>query len=178
MIGARALGLLIAVLAVSGCSYRSLNAPVAAPAAPDRPQVAALDPGRTVSVEIFANKDWQGTGVIVEPGFTYKVTAAGRWTIGQLCGMSDADAVGLNPLCKNDPEHLGVPASTLIGRIGQDGKPFGVGSNTLLKPSAKGELFLTIYTRKLAFASGSLKVDIAIMDAAAGQPEPAHHDIQ
>src|SRR5438034_5281734 len=88
---------------------------------------------------VAANADeWRNSGVIVKRGFTYRITATGRWTAGPVgamggllgvCGWTGPDGVGIASPCHGARGHIlgGGAASLLVARIG-DGPPFGVGA--------------------------------------------------
>lgn len=160
-------------LTLGGC--RTANDPV--PIVTGAPVAVPLAWGGSVSVEVQAVKGWVSTGVVVEPGYSYLVSAAGQWGNG-ICGMTDADAVGVPPICvTTDPLKVGAPSFTLLGRIGRDGKLFVLGSKRTIQPEAAGELFVTANAAYPEFTRGALKVVVSFYDPASTAGEiPAHND--
>ena len=138
---------------------------------------AAVVPfGRPVEVDVVAASGWQSAGVKLAAGVTYRLTATGTWSVGPICGVTDANGNSASPLCI-DSLGIGVPGGTLLGRIGPNGKPFAVGTSKTLKPEAEGELFLGPYDRIPSDNTGTLKVRIVAEDGALGEePAPPHHD--
>lgn len=108
-------------------------------------QPATLDGGATASVQIYANGDWRDTGIDLVQGQPYRFDAIGRWSSGGVCGYTDASGAGAAAFCAGDPWGIGVGGSTLIGRIGTDGRPFGVGTQLTMSAPASGRLYLRDY---------------------------------
>ena len=134
--------------------------------------------GRAAETEVVAAKEWQSAGIKLRPGITYQVSATGTWSLGPICGITDADGNGVSPFCNDDHLGLGVQGSSLLGRIGRTGTPFLVGSNRMLNPGTEGELFLRSYDFLPGDNTGSMKVRIVQHDTAAvgGEAVPAHRD--
>ncbi|MCC7167861.1 MAG: caspase family protein [Rhodospirillales bacterium] len=127
---------LLAVLALAACESGRIYPPA---------DKVNLEVGETQNLQVFANGDWRDAGVTLRRGESYEITAEGSWTSGAFCGVTDASGAGVSPLCGGDPWGIGVGGSTLIGRIGINGKPFGVGKRIVLKADADGPLFLRDY---------------------------------
>lgn len=109
-------------------------------------QVRAIDLGgaagssRTVSVLGQADV-WRNSGVVVRAGATYQITATGQWRASGLEKWAGPDGTvppgwGLQPPLVSGWEYM-----ALIGKIGENGVPFGVGSNYTLVPAQDGTLY-------------------------------------
>ena len=99
----------------------------------------------SVSVTIQAtNSDWTDTGVYVENGKTLFVATTGM--IRVCCGSSPLDISpdGEPPSNTDDFPAPSLPAYSLIGRIGNDGTPFFVGSSYVGSISTSGKLHLIV----------------------------------
>ncbi|RED44811.1 caspase family protein [Aestuariispira insulae] len=110
-------------------------------------QVADARPEEgAVQVKILANAAaWRDTGVTVQPGKVYRVTATGSWRSHPVCrfvGPDGQNAYG--GFCMAIAANRVIPEAshpTLIGRIG-NGRGFVVGSSLEIRPSEAGRLFL------------------------------------
>ncbi len=111
----------------------------------DPVEAVTLQEGLQRQVEILGAGDWRDTGIVVHSSETYQLSASGTWNMGGICGTTDATGAGVSPFCAGDPWGLGATGSTLIGRIGNKGKPFRVGDNLSLKPKTDGNLYLRSY---------------------------------
>jgi len=114
----------------------------------------------TRRVEIFANKDWQDTGVIVDEGKPVSIKAAGKWKFQMQYELS--------------PDGIEIPKElrdfnigALVGRIvtgtgdDRDGKVFFVGSGTSFTAREDGKLQLRIYDSEVLDNSGKIQVEIS-----------------
>lgn len=108
-------------------------------------KAAPLQQGQQRQVEILGAGDWRDTGIVVHTSETYELSASGTWSMGGICGTTNATGAGISALCAGDPWGLGATGSTLIGRIGSTGKPFRVGDSLSLKPKTEGNLYLRSY---------------------------------
>jgi len=108
-------------------------------------KAASLQQGQQRQVEILGAGDWRDTGIVVHTSETYELSASGTWSMGGICGTTNATGAGISALCAGDPWGLGATGSTLIGRIGSTGKPFRVGDSLSLKPKTEGNLYLRSY---------------------------------
>ena len=150
---------LLASLALAGCA-----------SAPPAPTTRAdLGTGPT-HIQVFANADWRDTGVRVQQGLKYHITAEGQWTMGGICGFNDASGAGISPFCSLDLWGLGVSPGALLGRIGLDGKMFAVGTALDLTAPADGVLYLASYDALRFDNSGSLDVTIALVSTTPRTP--------
>lgn len=101
---------------------------------------------QTSSAVVSANRSWTPTGATVRAGGRVQISAQGRWTLGAAT-VAAALASGPDgvPGRTNPNAHLpNANVGALVGRIGDAGKPFLVGSSYAATASADGELFLAI----------------------------------
>ena len=111
-------------------------------------EVATADPERgDVRVRVLANAaQWRDTGVTVQPGQTYRISAHGSWRSHPVCrfvGPDGQNAYG--GFCLAITANKVIPEAshpTLIGRIGSAGRGFVVGSTLELRPAEAGRLYL------------------------------------
>ena len=122
------------------------------------PEEAIASGVKPRQVLIYANRDWQSTGVTVRQGEQYDIRAEGKWRVHPLCGMADASGQGqYGILCSPPFESLfaqfvtgtirptligKIGDSALIGKIGDSGAPFVVGIELRLTTDHDGPLFL------------------------------------
>ncbi len=112
-------------------------------------QLAANEVSNTrVSASI---EDWRNSGVQVIKGQKYRISASGKWRTYPSCNFTDADGVGLYTevsYCTRSPLYPpiieGYSHSTLIAKIGSQGKPFVVGQETEFTAQNDGVLFFRI----------------------------------
>lgn len=114
---------------------------------------------------ILARALWQDSGVIVEKGSYYDIRAEGRWSMGPICGWTDASGVGVSPLCAG--------GSVLIGKIGKEDESFTVGKHLILKSEKEGILYLRAadLDAMVWVNSGSMRVCIKQEKLAPIKPE-------
>jgi hypothetical protein len=100
---------------------------------------------KPVKVQLAADRGWQSSGVQVEAGKTYRITAKGRYEIA-----NDGDPWPCEPGGITIDYHEGRPLGTLLGAI--DGHKtgatlatvFDVGLGTTITPAATGTLYLRV----------------------------------
>ncbi len=140
------------------------------------PQQESINPvelsvGEKHEVKIIAKALWQNSGIKVEPGYLYDIGAAGRWSMGPICGWTDASGAGVGAMCAD--------GSVLIGRIGRNAQSFKVGNHFTLSPKIAGTLYLRAADLdSMAWVnSGSMQVTIrkegAVRRKAAPPPRTA-----
>jgi hypothetical protein len=87
--------------------------------------------------------DWRNSGVIVQRNASYQISARGRWRAGILCGWTSPSGVETHrsscPPVNNVVRKWS--AGALIGKIGENGEPFGVGYEYLFTPKEEGTLY-------------------------------------
>lgn len=96
-----------------------------------------------------AVEEWRNSGVLIEAGKTYRVTAKGQWRTYPTCNFTGPDGIGLyKDWCVKSPLFPafieGYSHSTLIARIGETGSPFVVGAELEFVAKDNGPLFLRI----------------------------------
>jgi hypothetical protein len=131
-----------------------------------------LQEGLQRQVKVLGAGEWRETGVIVQTAKTYEISATGNWSMGGICGTTDASGAGVGLLCAGDPWGLGATGSTLIGRIGISGKPFRVGDNFSLKPKNEGILYLRSYDLIPFDNTGAITVTITRRGTAIASAKP------
>ncbi len=162
---------------VAGCQTAQYSEPVLA---------ARLDAGSRMETtsNVLANAgEWRNSGVIVERGQRYRIRAEGRWQAAPTCSPTGPEGDGMyGLLCP--PWDIGRvltghPHQKLIGKIGQAGAPFPIGTYRELTADREGTLFLNMNE---AFAGvsdngGSLTVRVSLdapsSPAIAGAPAPS-----
>ena len=116
--------------------------------------------------------DWRNTGVDIRQGETYVLRAQGTWSIGPICGVTDASGAGVMPLCAGDPLGIGATGSTLIGKIGEAGRPFRVGKRMTLEAEKTGILHLKAYDLLPFDNTGSVTVTVSRRQASIAAAPP------
>lgn len=142
--------------------------------------IGQLDTPETAARVLAAAAEWRNSGVIVKKGAKYKISASGKWTAGALCGSTGPDGLGASYLCTGaTATYIGTEsASLLLGKIGEQGEPFAVGSGLELLADEDGILYLRINDAPMMMNdnSGSINVTIALKNPepkAAARPSPA-----
>ena|SRR5438105_3646692 len=112
--------------------------------------------GRTITVD--ARQAWTDTGITVNTGDQVSFQASGEIQFGRSAGQSatpDGNTAGRSG---NYPDPT-VPVGALIGRVGNNGKPFAIGMQTQPLPMpASGRLFLGVNDNELGDNSGAFTV--------------------
>jgi len=124
---------------------------------------------RPTDVEVQADRGWQSSGLQVERGKSYSITAEGRVTLGQSTKPWISEPAGISLRYA-----YGRPIGTLLAavvsdprQIGGDGgllKPLAAGTSTIIEPAATGTLYLRINDRfsSLADNTGSYRVNVRL----------------
>lgn len=128
---------------------------------------------------IYAYRDWQSTGYWVSQGERYTIEAEGEWMYSPVAGYNGPEGHRrfYSPSFYPLPD---VPGGALIGRIGDDGQPFYVGSRTggrgmsdtdPLRESGQGRastgtLYLRIDDDRLGDNKGYVTVRITVVKEA------------
>lgn len=129
---------------------RTNNAPAA---------TTGTTPGQT-GITVSARQAWTPTGVTVREGQTVTFNTTGEIKLGPeetdtatAAGSTAGRYAARAPL----PRSL---AGALIGKIGENGKPFGIGNQTSVPMPASGQLFLGINDDELNNNQGEFRVEI------------------
>jgi hypothetical protein len=123
------------------------------------------------STKVYAQADdWRNSGVIVQKEASYQISARGRWHAGILCGWTSPSGVETHssscPPVKNVVKKWS--AGALIGKIGENGEPFGVGYEYLFTPKEEGVLYLRINDCYGCTVDNAGFVDVAVVRTDAG----------
>ena len=112
------------------------------------------------TINVVANRPWTDTGITVNQGDRVMFQASGQINYGQTPGQTATPDGGADRR-PNYPDPT-VPVGALIGKIGNNGKPFGIGtqSQALVMPGS-GRLFLGVNDNELADNAGSFSVVVA-----------------
>ncbi len=134
--------------------------------------------GEAVASIIQAKSEWTSSGVRLRKGIKYRVSASGEWHMGGFCGRSGPSGVGSNsPLCFSFippfilPQHQ---VGTLIGKIGQDGRPFAVGEQIEFEADRDGTFYLRHNDPKglISDNTGQVTAKVALAVPPAPSPPP------
>jgi len=109
-------------------------------------------------MKIFAYRDWQSTGVTVNPVDVVNIRARGRW----LYTPNEWHGPAGHPRFRAPQFYPlpGVPGGALIGKICDNGKPFYVGANISIRTQVSGQLYLRIDDDILSDNEGEVEVDV------------------
>lgn len=114
---------------------------------------------RTISVP--ANRGWTDTGIDVNAGDRVVFQASGEVTFGRSPGQTASPDGNASARSAQYPDPT-LPAGALIGKVGNNGKPFGIGSQTQPLPMpASGRLFIGVNDNELGDNSGAFSVVVA-----------------
>ena len=116
-------------------------------------------------LRIYAYRDWQSIGVQVQPGDRMTLRARGTWlyTPGEYHGPEGhkryraPDTYPINA----------VPGGVLLGRVGESGPPFIVGSGGTFIINNEGFVYLRINDDILSDNKGFVVVDVMVVEAEA-----------
>lgn len=120
------------------------------------------------SVIVQANEGWQSTGIRVNQGGTYLITADGRFTVRNDDEKWECEAEGITI-----DYYRGIPLGRLVGAIRAENSdsgqtsglmsPFSIGRKQQVRAEASGILYLRINENpgKLSDNDGKLQVHIA-----------------
>lgn len=121
--------------------------------------------GQTLTIQ--ANAPWQPSGVQVTSGDSLKILAMGKWSPAPAFDLwSGPEGLASSP----GKEVPWIAGGALMGKIGNNGKPFEVGAETELRTTGDGEIYFSINDPFdwLKDNSGSLQVSIF-----RGKPSPS-----
>jgi TolB-like protein len=122
-----------------------------------------LSVGDEVQVQVMAAGDWRNSGVMVKKGEKYKITASGKWHFGGLANFCGPDGIGCDHILAWDLGGIvpGFKVATLIAKIGEEGRPFGVGASFQLESHTDGYLFFRMNDPVPGDNIGAVNVNIA-----------------
>jgi hypothetical protein len=136
---------------------RPANAPVATTGV--NPQVTGTSPaGGSISVQ--ANQPWTPTNMTVKKGQRVQIAATG--TVQLSADQNDIagpDGSKTGRSATNAPLTQAL-AGQLIGKVGNNGQPFSIGSNGMVTMPAAGQLFLGVNDDAFGDNAGSFQVTI------------------
>ena len=113
---------------------------------------------------VYANRDWQNTGIVAHAGDTVSIVyLQGQWNAwpGNYPDSDGNGPQGIDTTCTCDQPLAGYSTQGLIGRIGS-GAPFFVGDNKTLQAPSSGNVELRIDDDVLSDNTGSLQMRITI----------------
>jgi uncharacterized caspase-like protein len=147
-VGLSIYSIIVACALVSACA----TGPAATGSQEGAPNVEPVSPRdltggarEEITVNVLARNDWTSSGVLVRKGTVYRVTASGDWHMGGFYGRSGPSGRGSNTgLCFSFIPPFILPAlevGTLLGKIGEEGKPFLVGDRLEFEADRDGVLY-------------------------------------
>ncbi len=118
--------------------------------------------GGTGTVTVPANQPWTDTGIFLHAGDVVTISATGTASMG--AGWPPMPPAGRPPDCGGRQGFPApqVPCWSLIGRLGEDGPVFYVGSGTTFGVPKDGELFLGVNDDQIGDNSGSWTATVAV----------------
>ena len=137
---------------------RPANAPVATTGT--APASAAISPnGGTMTVE--ANQPWTPTGLTVQKGQRFTITATGTIQLSPNQNDSAGPAGSTTGRRATSAPLARMLAGELIAKIGDNGRPFPIGSSTTITMPASGQLFFGVNDDGFNDNTGSFQVTIS-----------------
>lgn len=145
---------LLAVFALGGAALAQDTDQFGLPKKPEIPDHVEADQTKdiaesgteAVTATIPAKNEWTSSGARLRKGVKYRVSASGEWHMGGFCARSGPSGVGSNtPLCFSFIPPFILPQhqiGTLLGKIGQDGRPFAIGESLEFEAERDGTLYL------------------------------------
>jgi hypothetical protein len=115
-----------------------------------------------LSHTVYAYRQWQSTGVDLNVGDEFRLRARGEWQYSPIVGLNGPR--GGRPSVSGYPLP-GLLGGALIGRIGESGQPFYIGSGTRGVADTNGLLYLRINDDLLGDNAGTLDVEIEVVRA-------------
>lgn len=121
--------------------------------------------GDQKGITVSARQAWTPTGINVRRGQTVTFNTTGEIKLGPEAtdvATAAGSTAGRNAVNGPLPQSL---AGALIGKIGVNGKPFGIGNQTSVPMPADGLLFLGINDGELNNNEGEFRVEISTSDS-------------
>jgi hypothetical protein len=131
----------------------------------DAPAATTGTSGDQKGITVSARQAWTPTGINVRSGQTVTFNTTGEIKLGS--ETTDAASAAGSTAGRYDP-NAPLPqslAGALIGKIGVNGKPFGIGNQTSVPMPATGLLFLGINDGELNNNEGEFRVEISTSDS-------------
>ena len=116
---------------------------------------------------VYAYRGWQSTGVQLSKGDGYTIRAEGTWMYSPFAGPNGPEG----HYRYRAPDFYPLPnvgGGALIGRVGEDGKPFYVGKGASGQAERNGLLYLRIDDDLLGDNAGQLTFKVTVIS-----PTPA-----
>lgn len=147
-------------------THQSLNLTASAPTATETPlpPPTATPTPNIITIRIEASACWVATGLMLTAGQPIMIDAEGMantWG-GKDISNGDPDGQPANQCGAIECPLRGAQYGALIGKVGEAGETFLVGSHLEFTPPADGELFLTINDMVCTDNSGGFDVFIMI----------------
>jgi len=148
---------IVLLLVLSCVALLAFGGLIASAAWTPQPQEAFL------ANRVYAYRGWQSTGIQLSKGDRYTIRAEGTWLYSPFAGPNGPEghrryyAPDYYPLPR-------VRGGALIGRIGEDGRPFYVGRSTSREAEHNGLLYLRIDDDLLGDNRGYLTIDVQVMN--------------
>ena len=106
---------------------------------PSTGMVTAHLDGHTATIQ--ATKPWQPSGIQIASGDIIKIVALGKWSLSPSLNIWSGPEGIPSGTWKEVPW---VNSNALMGKIGDKGKPFEIGSETELRATGEGPLYFAI----------------------------------
>jgi TolB-like protein len=144
----------------------------------DTTSESELNLNQKVQVSVYGKaKQWKNSGVIVQKGSKYHVSAKGKWSVGTYCGWQGPDGGGIQwgPLCWDigGMPLVGWSAATLTAKIGDHGDIFAIGEDLTFTAQEDGTLYFRMNDNEDWFHDndGAVSVTTSRIDTGSGGTE-------
>ena len=111
---------------------------------------------------VYAYRDWQSVGVILHRGERVTIKAEGEWLYTPIGGYNSPGGHETYWAPDFYPLPGGPRAGCLIGRIGEGGQPFYVGSRYASTAVSDGTLYLRVNDDILGDNEGFLTITVTV----------------
>jgi len=118
--------------------------------------------GELLAHTVYAYRQWQSTGLKLNAGDRFTITARGDWSYSPVVGPTGPEG-GLPA-----PTYYPLPyvsGGALIGKVGENGAPFYAGWRATGSAAEAGVLYLRINDDLLGDNKGQLQLEIKITPA-------------
>jgi len=116
-----------------------------------------------IEQRIYAYRGWQSVGLTLHPGEVLTVKARGRWLYSPDVGYHGPQGSSVQfpaPVYYPLPNKIG---GCLIGRIGEQGRPFYVGRGTTVMAETLGLLYLRINDDIVTDNDGYVTIEVTVV---------------